>query len=346
MRYERRVAKGLERVFEHAGERHLELDWARCAILSDQHKGSRDGADDFRVCEQAYNAALDYYLKHEFTLYALGDVEELWECRPPSVLRAYANSLELDAAFNRNGRYVRFFGNHDDEWSAPRAVRRHLAPIFDSHIEVLEGLKLAVRSGGKTLGTVFLVHGHQGTLFSDRLRPIAKRVVRYIWRPIQRLTRIPSNTPATDFELRNRHDRAMWAWAAAKSKVVLVAGHTHRPVFMSQSLLHLLQQQIAALEQQLRQGPSAPFQQEIERLCSLLEWAQLRDSLPLRLSTATETPPKPCYFNSGCCCFCDGEVTGIEIVEGRLRLVRWSRAAVAAEILFAEDLRAVLARCP
>src|SRR2546426_434332 len=251
MSYEQRIAKGLERAFQGAGVRPVELDSARCVILSDQHKGQRDGADDFRVCEQAYNAALGYYFDHEFTLFVLGDVEELWECRPRRVLHAYSNSLQLEATFHRKGRYVRFFGNHDDEWSAPRAVRGFLDPIFPPHIEVLEGLRLAVMSGGKSLGTVFLVHGHQGTMFSDKLRWVAQRFVRYIWRPIQRLTRIPSTTPATDYALRNRHDCAMHAWAEAKPKLVLIAGHTHRPVFMSQSLLRLLQRQVAALHQRL-----------------------------------------------------------------------------------------------
>jgi hypothetical protein len=32
----------------------------------------------------------------------------------------------------------------------------------------------------------------------------------------------------------------------------------------------------------------------------------------------------PSYFNSGCCCFSDGDITGIEIAEGSLRLVEWS----------------------
>ena len=32
---------------------------------------------------------------------------------------------------------------------------------------------------------------------------------------------------------------------------------------------------------------------------------------------------KPCYFNSGCCCFLDGDITGIEIADGEIRLIRW-----------------------
>ena len=32
---------------------------------------------------------------------------------------------------------------------------------------------------------------------------------------------------------------------------------------------------------------------------------------------------KPTYFNSGCCCYTDGDITGIEIDEGCIRLVKW-----------------------
>jgi hypothetical protein len=32
---------------------------------------------------------------------------------------------------------------------------------------------------------------------------------------------------------------------------------------------------------------------------------------------------KPCYFNTGCCSYSDGDVTGIEISGGEIKLVRW-----------------------
>jgi hypothetical protein len=35
------------------------------------------------------------------------------------------------------------------------------------------------------------------------------------------------------------------------------------------------------------------------------------------------TKAKPSYFNSGCCCFDDGDITGIEIAEGFIRLIKW-----------------------
>jgi hypothetical protein len=34
---------------------------------------------------------------------------------------------------------------------------------------------------------------------------------------------------------------------------------------------------------------------------------------------------KPTYFNSGCCCYSDGDITGIEIEKGCIRLIKWTR---------------------
>ena len=36
-------------------------------ILSDQHKGTKNHADDFAVCENNYLAALKYYFDRDFT---------------------------------------------------------------------------------------------------------------------------------------------------------------------------------------------------------------------------------------------------------------------------------------
>jgi hypothetical protein len=32
---------------------------------------------------------------------------------------------------------------------------------------------------------------------------------------------------------------------------------------------------------------------------------------------------RPSYFNTGCCSFGDGDVTGIEFADGQVKLVRW-----------------------
>ena len=33
---------------------------------------------------------------------------------------------------------------------------------------------------------------------------------------------------------------------------------------------------------------------------------------------------KPCYFNSGCCSYADGDITGLELASGKISLVKWS----------------------
>ena len=39
----------------------------------------------------------------------------------------------------------------------------------------------------------------------------------------------------------------------------------------------------------------------------------------------------PAYFNTGCCKFSDGDITGMEIQAGMLRLVRWKTFAGVPE---------------
>ena len=60
--YEQQVAKRLTAVYhEHSVPAVRELGQMRIAIVSDLHKGRRDGADDFAQCEPSYLAAVQHY---------------------------------------------------------------------------------------------------------------------------------------------------------------------------------------------------------------------------------------------------------------------------------------------
>ena len=165
--YDEKVAAGLDRAFAGAGTRDVQLSQLRVVILSDLHRGARDGADDFQGCEPAYSAALGWYLERGYELHLLGDVEELWENDIGEVLPRYAACAELEKAFMDGPGLTRFFGNHDIDWRDAGKVKTHLAPLLPG-IEVLEALKLRVLDGNTQLGVLFLVHGHQGTDLSDR----------------------------------------------------------------------------------------------------------------------------------------------------------------------------------
>lgn len=327
----RAVSAALDAAFKRAleqelaeGKLGLDIHSTKFVIFSDHHKGNRDGADDFRVCERAYNAALAYYYRLGYTLIVMGDVEELWEGWPESVLKAYPHTLELEGKFHQDGRYLRFWGNHDDAWSHPDLVEQLLTPALGGGpLKVRETLILHVRDGEEELGRLFLVHGHQGTLDSDRIAPISKFFVRYIWRPIQRILKFSFNTPAKDFELRYAHDSAMYFWSQLQEKVVLIAGHTHRPVFKSESQEEIVRKSLKEAEVKFAKRPdNLKLQQQTAELAAELEWILAQNQQSPKNIPMIEFK-KPSYFNTGCCAFLDGDVTGLEISDGEIRLVRW-----------------------
>jgi UDP-2,3-diacylglucosamine pyrophosphatase LpxH len=320
--YQRNINRGLDQAHARAVSVTLPPDELRLIVLSDQHKGVRDGADDFQRSESAYLAALSHYLGAGFSLAVLGDVEELWENEAQSVLNGYSAVLEVEKEFSQAGRYWRFYGNHDDDWSHPDLVVRQLGGIF-GQLPVWESLRLSVRNGDQVMGEVFLAHGHQGTTFSDRFGTLSRRIVRTFWRPFQRLTKIKTNSPSTDWQLRHEHDIAMYNWAAGKSRLILIAGHTHHPVFPSP---HRLERLASALQEQQALSMDS---QETRALRAELEAARAQE--------------QPCYFNSGCCSFRDGQITGIEIADGQILLVQWmaSEGGASRTVLDAADLAQV-----
>jgi hypothetical protein len=339
-----RVGAGLDRAFKAADEDQLEIDDAKLIVFSDLHRGVRDGADDFLGCERAYHAALGYYLELGYRLILLGDVEELWENQPAESLSAYRRTLELETAFFEDKRLLRFWGNHDDQWRHEDEVKKHLHSRFPGLV-VHEASKLRLMRAGNQVGLLFLVHGHQGTTNSDGFfAPFSKLVVRYVWRPIQRRTGMRSATPAVDWDLRASHDTAMYEWAKKRpEKLVLIAGHTHRPVFAESQPSRQPDRDPALVRGELdaQRGKTPPDPAAA---------AALRSELELIMTPRPGEPPRkvdpPCYFNSGCCCFGDGDATGLEIEGGEFRLVRWldDDERPARKILAREKIDTVLDR--
>jgi UDP-2,3-diacylglucosamine pyrophosphatase LpxH len=317
-KYLDQISQGLDRAFQKADEETAEIDELRIAIVSDHHKGAQNKADDFRRCEFAYAAALGYYLESGYRLCILGDAEELWEESPADVLDAYTEVLRLERKFREAGRYDRFWGNHDDLWGRSGEVRK-LNDVL-SQGPMREALKIRIRRPAGSDCTIFLVHGHQGTTESDKWGWLSKPVVRLVWRQVQRVTGWSATTPASDHRLRGVHDRAMYEWARRRGPgVIMIAGHTHRPVFA-------------------RSMPDPPPARSVKELEDLhakagrngdgTAAAALRAELEYSRTLARRPDPVavadlPCYFNTGCCSFPDGDITGLEIADGELRLVRW-----------------------
>jgi len=349
------ISAAMDEAFQRAlkqeraeGEMILDIHIAKFVIFSDHHKGTRNGADDFRICEPAYNAALAYYYRLGYTLVVMGDVEELWEEWPETVLKAYPHTLELEGKFHQDGRYLRFWGNHDDAWSHSDLVEKWLTPVLGGvPLKVYETLIMHVRDGKEELGRFFLLHGHQGTLDSDRIAPLSRFLVRYFWRPIQRIFKFSLNTPAEDFDLRYEHDSALYFWSEPQEKVVLIAGHTHRPVFKSESQEEIVRKALKETEENLTKPPdNLNMQQRAAELAAQLEWILARKQQSSGLLPMLEFK-KPSYFNTGCCAFFDGDITGLELSEGEIRLIRWpnDEDLPKPKVLATAKLRDVFAAC-
>lgn len=58
---------------------------------------------------------------------------------------------------------------------------------------------------------------------------------------------------------------------------------------------------------------------------------------------------KPNYFNTGCCCFDDGDITGIEIAGGKIKLIKWKYNGDSASeriVLEETELKNLLEQAP
>lgn len=336
-KYQDAISAGLSLAHREAyiDPKPFRINTDRMVIFSDLHKGARNGADDFRRCERAYNAALGYYYALGYWLVELGDIEELWEERARTVVKKYERTLQLSAQFHidpdqRGSRYTRVWGNHDDQWNRPEQVEKFLAPIYcppgAAPLNVHGSVVVRVLDAeGQPLGELFLAHGHQGTFESDQASWLSRIAVRYLWRPFQRLFHVSLNTPARDWVLRAKHNLAMHRWVVGldRTDLIFIAGHTHKPVFLAKSKADLLSSEIARVEHALLQLPGDPaLLGELALLSADLEWTRAEGTEETG-SDGIVTAPQARYFNTGCAAYLDGDVTGIELVGDEIRLVRW-----------------------
>jgi predicted phosphodiesterase len=305
----------------------------RYVIFSDHHKGGRTRADPFIQCEATYRAALDHYHDHGFTLIILGDGEELLEERIERVIEAYPEVLRSEARFHPE-HLMRVYGNHDIHWQVEEIVREYMDPFFPQ-IGYRQEVLFEYVDGEETSGEIFLIHGHQGTIESDILSILAKWTLP-TYRDIQISTGIGSTTsPSRDACLRSQHDNRLYRWASRKSKLILICGHTHRPVWSSKTHLDKLASQLHALLQLKPEERPADYGEQVAQL--MLEIKRREAKYP---ACEDILKTKPCYFNSGCCQYEDGDITGIEIEDGAIRLIKWSPEAgdVRRTVLEENDL--------
>jgi predicted phosphodiesterase len=302
----------------------FDIDTGKFIIFSDQHKGRRNGADDFLSNEQNYLAALTYYYQNGFHLIALGDSEELWENTLTSVKKAHQPSFEKESQFIPKNAFIKIFGNHDLLWDNDPLSPFFLKEIYGYDVPVYEGVVLETLIDTKK-ARIFCTHGHQGDAVSDG-NWFSKFFVSRIWAPLQSFLQINPNTPAYNANLKTAHNSFMYEWSAQQQDLIFITGHTHQPVFESLTHIERLYRQLLFARRQNDTGMIEALQKEI----------QLRKFQYNNISE-DYLKMKPSYFNTGCCCFDNGAITGIEISEGILRLIEWKQKDVEPQRIILEE---------
>ncbi len=278
-------------------------------ILSDQHKGARDDMDIFALAENNYLAALDYYDKAQFFYINLGDSEELWENLFVTINRHNKATFESEKRFINRQAFLKIFGNHDLYWDNDPLAAVSLMQVYGETVKIYEGVILQANINGTPLN-IYMTHGHQGDLQSDG-NWFSKWFVSDIWGPLQAYLRVNPNTPANNDQLKTNHNQMMYEWSSKRENTLLITGHTHQPVFKSLTHLEKLYDEMARAKKDNNTAAIAEIEKQITN-------RNMRGDVVPDFSAY-----KPYYFNSGCCCFDDGDITGIEIADGYIRLIKW-----------------------
>ena len=183
---------------------------------------------------------------------------------------------------------------------------------YGQKVKIYEGVLLQHRKEGKSID-ILLTHGHQGDGQSDGNKFSAWFVAK-VWAPLQSYLELNINTPAFNDILKTEHNQFMYEWSSQQENLLLVTGHTHQPVFESMTHLERLYKLLLIARQQNDTQAIAKLQEEIAFRRQEYDHVS-EDYLHL----------KPTYFNTGCCCFSDGDITGIEIDNGAIRLIKWKK---------------------
>jgi predicted phosphodiesterase len=304
----------------------FELSTGKFVIFSDEHKGAKDAADDFRLAEKNYLNALNYYYDNGFSFINLGDCEELWENKPDIVMEKNQPDFQSELRFLQQDRYYRTFGNHDLQWKFDFPRNRFLKPAFGDKLKIYEGIVLTTTYNNRPY-SIFCTHGHQGDQKSDG-NAFSTWFVAAIWTPVQRFLEISINSTSDSFELVDKHNIMMYEWSATQKDLVFISGHTHKPVFASLDHIERLNKALEKAKANKDAAAIESVEAELEKRKAEYAGKQFHKTMVV-----------PSYFNSGCCCFSDGDITGIEIEGDTIRLIKWKEES-------GQSLRVVLEQCP
>jgi predicted phosphodiesterase len=187
-----------------------------------------------------FAGALDYYNRAGYTYIELGDGDELWENRRiGTIIEVHSDAFWRMAQMYKAGRFHMIYGNHDIVKKRKNYADKNCQSFYCEPGRVNEplfpGLKIEeaiILENTELNKEILLVHGHQGSLLNDECWPLARFLVRYVWNPLE-LAGFANPTGAGRSHREKEAIELQMDKFAQKRDILLVAGHTHRPVFPS-----------------------------------------------------------------------------------------------------------------
>lgn len=232
------VAKRLSQVYQSAQELTFD-DTSNIVLMSDCHRGDGSHSDNFSNNQLLFFSGLSYYYSHNYTYIELGDGDELWENRDYNkIIAVHSDVFWLMSKLYHDGRFYMLYGNHDVVKKNSKYThttcssyfddcKNELTPLFPN-IKIHEGLLLKYENTGDR---IFLTHGHQGEFLNDTAWRLGRFLIRYLWRPLELIgIENPTSSVYNYSKKGNSVENNLSAWAK-KEKQMLIAGHTHHPVF-------------------------------------------------------------------------------------------------------------------
>lgn len=210
----------------------------KIVIISDCHRGTGGGADNFAQNQLLLYHALSTYYKDGYNYIELGDGDELWENRSMDKIKdEYDRIFELLAKMFSDGKFLMIYGNHDIVKRRPKWCRENLTKIHEHNcieeselftdIKVHQAIVLKEKS---TDNELLLLHGHQADFFNDQLWRLSRFLSRYIWHPLELVgVKNPTSTSLNP-KKKDKVEKILMDWCDKNGKAI-VAGHTHRPTY-------------------------------------------------------------------------------------------------------------------
>lgn len=222
---------------------------SKYVLFSDCHRGGGNANDNFAKNQALYVAALQYYLKNQYTYIEIGDGDELWENHELTpIIEAHVNVFQLLSLFHCRNRLYLLYGNHDIVKKDNRYTsgccstypcccdtnpQLENQPLFPD-IKVYEGLILE-STASQNAPNIYLTHGHQVDLLNSSFWRLTRLLVRYIWQPLEHFGVLDPTSAAKNNTRKRKTEERLHHFAKQKN-IILIAGHTHRPLLSEEDL--------------------------------------------------------------------------------------------------------------